>query len=60
MLCKYMKEAYTYLERNDHLHYYAAVTDITMELKWSVKSGLLDPVEADEMKTYFWGKVKLS
>jgi len=55
-----MKEAYTYLERNDHLHYYAAVTDITMELKWSVKSGLLDPVEADEMKTYFWGKVKLS
>lgn len=30
LLCKYMKEAYTYLERNDQLHYYAAVTDITM------------------------------
>lgn len=58
LLCDYMKDAYEALEREDHHHYALAVSKITMELKFLTKSQYIREAEAQEMKAYFWSKVK--
>ena len=57
LLKSYMQEAYAALEHEDQHHYEMAVSKITMELKYVVKSHFLTDGEAEEMKSYFWGQV---
>ena len=51
----HMVAAYNALRDNNPYLYRLACADITNELKWSWKEGILEKDEADQIKEYFWG-----
>ena len=53
-LRQYMEEAYTALKDGNPVKFNCAVSDLTLELKWMVKSSLMAPQIANEIKDYFW------
>jgi len=53
-LKEYMQNAYNAVDENNPTRFNCAVSDLTLELKWMVKSNLISPQNAQDIKKYFW------